>query len=178
MKSVTLLRHAKSSWDDSVPRDLDRPLNDKGHRAAETMGRHVASLGLTWDCAVASPAVRVVETLESFEQGLGQTIEVATDRRIYMAHVDTLVELVHEQDSARRSLLLVGHNPGLEDLALLLSEKYAAPERAAIETKYPTATLCQMEFDVDDWAEIAPGTGRIRLLVRPRDVDPTLGPDF
>ncbi len=178
MKRLILLRHAKSSWDDPVERDFDRPLNAKGMRAAETMGRHMREEGITFDRAIASPALRVVETLRSVSDGLGEPIEPDWDRRAYLASNMTLLEIVQEADDSIETLLLSGHNSGLEDLILLLVPESDADEaRAAVEEKFPTCSLAVMAFDVDRWADIAPGTARLERFVRPRDLDSALGPD-
>src|SRR3989304_2785877 len=100
MKTLTLLRHAKSGWDDPVARDFDRPLNAKGMRAAVTMGRRAAELGLAVDRLVASPAARVKATLESFFEGMGRTLEPVWDRRIYLASAATLLEVIRETDTS------------------------------------------------------------------------------
>ncbi len=175
MKTLTLLRHAKSSWNDPIARDFDRPLNGRGRRAARTMGREMRAQGLTFDRVLASPAVRVVETLEDVAEGYGRPLTPEFDRRIYLATPDTLLDLVQQTDEAHSSLLLVGHNPGLERLALLLS----APGefRSEIEVKYPTATLTEISFDVDRWLDVGEGAGTIARFTRPRDLDPELGPD-
>ena len=177
MKSVTLLRHAKSSWDDPVERDLDRPLNAKGRRAAVTIGRHMKEAGLAYDAVLASPAVRVLETLDGVEEGYGRPLSPALDRRIYMASGETLLDLVQEADADAERLLIVGHNPGLEDLVFLFVPEGESAHRDAIDVKYPTATLCEIRFDVDDWDSVRSGTGSIAAFVRPRDLDPKLGPD-
>jgi phosphohistidine phosphatase len=177
MKIVTLLRHAKSSWNDEVSRDIDRPLNAKGRRAAATVGRHLASIGLKWDAALASPAVRVAETIEGFEEGYGAPVGAKSERRIYMADAGTLLEVVQSAPEEADSLLLIGHNPGLEDFVFLATPNDGAELRRAVEVKYPTATVCQIRFDVDRWEDVAEKGGVIHLLVRPRDLDPELGPD-
>ncbi len=177
MKTLTLLRHAKSGWDDPALRDVDRPLNARGRRAAVTMGRHVRDLGLRFDRVIASPAVRVVQTVAEVERGLGRALSPEWDRRLYLASAATLLDVVHEGDAATDSLLLIGHNPGLEELALLLVPDDAGALRDAVEEKYPTATIAEITFDADDWRAVAPGAGRLTRFVRPRDVDPDLGPD-
>ncbi|WP_341208988.1 histidine phosphatase family protein [uncultured Sphingomonas sp.] len=177
MKTLTLLRHAKSGWDDPVARDFDRPLNTRGRRAAATMGRHVRELGLAFDAVVASPAIRVDETVVEFERGLGRALTPVWDRRLYLAAPTTLLDVVHECDAASDALLLIGHNPGLEELTLLLVPGGDGVLRAAAEEKYPTATLAEMTFDTDDWAAVTAGSGRLTRFIRPRDVDPSLGPD-
>ncbi|BCA63197.1 phosphohistidine phosphatase [Sphingomonas sp. HMP9] len=177
MKTLTLLRHAKSGWDDPVARDFDRPLNAKGKRAAAMVGRHMRTLGLTFDHAIASPAVRVSETLEQIESGYGRTIAPTLDRRVYLASAATLLDVVHGFPGDAESALLVGHNPGLEDLVLMLVADGADPLRDAVEDKYPTASIAELQFDTADWADIATGTARLTRFIRPRDLDPTLGPD-
>ena len=176
MKTLTLLRHAKSGWDDPVARDFDRPLNAKGKRAAVMVGRHMRSLGLAFDHAIASPAVRVSETLEQIESGYGRTIAPTLDRRVYLASAATLLDVVHGFPAEAESALLVGHNPGLEDLVLMLVADGADPLRDAVEDKYPTASIAELQFE-GDWASIATGTARLTRFIRPRDLDPTLGPD-
>ena len=175
VKTLTLLRHAKSGWDDPVARDFDRPLNPKGKRAAATMGRHLRREGLPFDHAVASPALRVVETIAEFEGGFGTRLEPAWDRRVYLASPATLLDIVRETPSEAARLLLVGHNPGLEELVLLLAG--ADELRDRVEEKYPTASVAEIAFEVEQWADVAAGAGRLVRFVRPRDLDPALGPE-
>jgi phosphohistidine phosphatase len=175
MKILTLLRHAKSAWDDPVARDFDRPLNARGRRAAQTIGREMRAQGLVFDQVIASPAVRVVETLRDVEQGYGRGLEPSFDKRIYLASTDLLLEVIHGASEEAERLLIVGHNPGLEKLALLLTN--GGELRAEIAVKYPTATLAQIEVPVERWSDIAEGGGTISRFIRPRDLDPELGPD-
>ena len=176
MKTLTLLRHAKSGWDDPGCRDFDRALNAKGKRAAALIGGYLRNAGASFDHVVASPAVRVVETLAGVEQGYGRTLGAAFDRRIYLASAVTLLDVVHEAPTDATRILLVGHNPGLEDLALWLVPNSDDPPRVALEAKYPTATLADIAFD-GTWADLKPGTARLTQFIRPRDLDATLGPD-
>lgn len=178
MKTLILLRHAKSGWDDPVARDFDRPLNPKGERAAATMGRHLRDLGLRFDHIVASPAIRVVQTLEHFATGYGRASEATSDRRIYLASCATLLDLIRELDDAFAQVLLVGHNPGMEELALaLVPDGDSEPLRPTIAHKFPTASVAEIRFDADRWADISPGSGHIAHFIRPRDIDAALGPD-
>ncbi|WP_157215622.1 SixA phosphatase family protein [Flavisphingomonas formosensis] len=178
MKRLTLLRHAKSGWDDPVSRDFDRPLNGKGHRAARAMGQHMRDLGMRFDHVVASPALRVVETLGEVWTGYGRTLDPHYDRRIYLASAATLLDVVQETPDEASSLLLSGHNPGMEELILLLvPDRDDDATRDRVEEKFPTASVAELQFDVDHWADIKPGGGRIARFVRPRDIDSALGPD-
>ena len=178
MKTLTLLRHAKSGWDDPALRDFDRTLNEKGQRAAATVGRQMKAMGLTFDHIVASPAVRVVETLDHAGRGYGAKLSPQWDRRLYLASNESLLDAVHSLPDTAASALIVGHNPGLEELVLAL-----VPEcddnclRDDVEVKFPTASLAVMTFAVGHWGEVAPAGATLTHFVRPRDLDPALGPD-
>lgn len=176
MKSLTLLRHAKSSWDDPVARDFDRPLNPRGRRAARTVGKRMCADELAFDKVIASPARRVIETLEDVAQICRLSAPVY-DQRIYLASAETLLEIVRETDDAVESLLLVGHNPGLENLALLLTRPGGDGLRAELELKYPTGTLAEIRFEGKSWADVEEEAGQLVRFIRPRDLDPELGPD-
>lgn len=176
MKILTLLRHAKSGWDDPVSRDFDRPLNPRGRRAARTVGREMKAQGLAFDLVLASPARRVVETLEEVEAGYG-AFRAQYDQRLYLASTATLLEILRAAADPVERLLLVGHNPGLEELALCLSRSDEGGLRGEVELKYPTGTVAEIELPVGRWAEVKAGVGRIARFIRPRDLDPELGPD-
>lgn len=177
MRTLTLLRHAKSSWDDPVQRDFDRPLNQKGWRAARTVGEHLKREGASFDHVVASPAARVTETLDGVWEGYGQTLKPVWDRRIYLASCMTLLDVVHDTPADAQSLLLVGHNPGLEDLVLLLTPDEGDRLRDSLEDKFPTASVAVMEIDAA-WRDLAARGARLARFTRPRDLDASLGPDM
>lgn len=177
MPSLTLLRHAKSSWDDTVTRDFDRPLNARGRRAAVVVGTWMKREGLTFDHIVASPAVRVIETLEGVSEGYGQPIAPDWDKRIYLASSATLLDLVREFPAGREHALMVGHNPGLEDLVLnLVAETGKSPLRGEVEAKYPTAAVAVLHWG-GGWADVREGGATLDRFVRPRDLAEGLGPD-
>ncbi|MEE4348804.1 MAG: histidine phosphatase family protein [Pacificimonas sp.] len=175
MKQLILLRHAKSSWKDGVATDFERPLNAKGARAARLMGEHAARTGIAWDEAVASPARRVQETIAQFADGYGQPVPVRETRDIYMANVSSLIDVLSTCTGDR--VLMVGHNPGLEDLIFHLTPADDGPARREVDVKYPTATLCRMTLKTGDWSNLPADCASIDKLVRPRDLDPDLGPD-
>lgn len=175
MKTLTLLRHAKSGWDDPVTRDFDRPLNSRGRRAARTVGAEMKARGLEFDLILASPARRVVETLEEVGASFGP-LEPDYDERLYLAAAATLLEIVRHAPDRIARLLLVGHNPGLEELALRLSRNGADPLRGEVAVKYPTGTVAVVELPAERWSQVGEGTGRITRFIRPRDLDPELGP--
>lgn len=176
MKRLTLLRHAKSGDDGTVARDFDRPLNAKGRRAARAIGRYMRDQALRFDAVLASPATRVAETLQEVEtvNDLGQT--PLWEKDLYLATPDALLDAVHQAPAEADSILLVGHNPGLELLVLRLVA--AGDARGEVAVKYPTASLVEMTFAVDSWDAVKEGGGDLVRFVRPRDLDPELGPDY
>ena len=178
MKSLTILRHAKSGWEAPVERDFDRPINARGRRGAEVIGQYAKRQSVPVDRIVASPAVRVAQTLDIFQPAAGLTaIEPIWDRRIYLASAATLLDVVRETGGDARALLLAGHNPGLEDLVLMLvPEATGDGLRAQVEEKLPTSALVRLDIDIDDWSALDVGMARITAFVRPRDLDPALAP--
>jgi phosphohistidine phosphatase len=178
LKLLGLFRHAKSDWHDPRARDFDRPLNARGRKGAALMGRHIRDHGIVWDHLIASPAVRCVETVEIAAEAAGRPLAVNWDRRIYLASSATLADLLREQDDAVATTLMVGHNPGLEDLIFdLVPDDGSSPLRDVVEIKFPTAAYAVLELDIARWADLADNCARLVHLVRPRDLDPALGPE-
>lgn len=178
MKTLTLLRHAKSGWDDPVARDFDRALNPRGMKGARTVGAHMRNLGLAFDVVVSSPAVRCVDTLDGVWEGYGRTLHPHWDRRIYLASGATLLDVVHDQDDGASRVLMCGHNPGLEDLILTLVPDNSDDRlRDEVEEKFPTASLAELQFNVDRWSDARANTALLARFIRPRDLDISLGPD-
>lgn len=178
MKTLGIWRHAKSDWNDRSARDFDRPLNPRGLRGAAIIGSHIAGLRIYWERIVASPAVRVAQTIEVGAQAARINPQVRWDRRIYLASSATLLDLLREQDGEPRTILMVGHNPGLEDLIFdLVPDDGSNPLRDIVEEKYPTATFARLEIDIASWTQLEDGSARLVELTRPRDLDFDLGPE-
>jgi phosphohistidine phosphatase len=167
LKKLGLYRHAKSDWHDARARDFDRPLNQRGRRAAALMGQHMRQHGIAWDRILASPAVRCAETFEIGSAAVGKTYPAEWDRRIYLASSATLEDILREQSDEITSLLMIGHNPGLEDLIFDLVPDDGSALREIVEVKFPTAAYAVIELDIASWVH----------LTRPRDLDPELGPE-
>ena len=174
MKILGLLRHAKSEWDDLAKRDFDRGLNDRGRRGAALIGEHIRAHNIKWERLIASPAVRVKETLE---EGLPELAPIY-DQSLYLASCDTIMEVAATHAGDADTVLVSGHNPGLQETILEL----VAPARendlfreACI--KFPTATFAVLECRIDDWSELRPRCAELVHMARPRDLDPELGPD-
>jgi len=167
MKTLFLLRHAKSDWPAGV-RDFDRPLNPRGKAAALAMGQELRRLGLAADHILASPAARVEETLVMVADGYGGRMAVNFHEDLYLASPETLLAFIRETEDRHDRLLVVGHNPGLQQLALQLSA--AGAEHDAIVAKYPTGALSEITLPVERWSEVEE-PGRILRLLRPRDLE-------
>ena len=178
MKTLTIFRHAKSGWDSPVSRDFDRPINERGVRGSRLMGEKARALGLEFDHIVSSPAVRCTETLDGFWEGYGRILHPNWDRRIYLASGATLLDVVHDLPDGDARVLMCGHNPGVEDLAMMLVPDAKSDDlREALEEKFPTATLAEIALDVARWADVKELGGKLTRFVRPRDLDPELGPE-
>lgn len=181
MKTLGLFRHAKSDWDDPRARDFDRPLNPRGQRWAPIMGDHIRAFcverGLVWNRIMSSPAVRAAQTIELASQGAGlphgAAFAINWDRRLYLASSATLIDVLRELPEDLGSVLMVGHNPGLEDLIFdLVPDDGSSPLRDIVEVKFPTASFALLELDIDRWADVDDGCARLVHLTRPRDLAP------
>jgi phosphohistidine phosphatase len=168
MKTLILLRHAKSSWTDSGMADFDRPLNARGREAAKSVGRRVRAEGPAFDEVLLSPATRATETWDGFVQGFGSAPSPTLEPAIYLASIATLLELIQATDDRISRLLIIGHNPGLERLALMLSQGPEEP-RARLAEKFPTAALVEIDLPIDHWSDAAGAKGVMRRFVTPRD---------
>lgn len=174
MKTLGLIRHAKSDWSDEDKRDFDRGLNARGKRGARLMGKHIRAQGTQWDRLVASPAERVKMTLAEALPKL----EPEWDRSLYLATTETICEVIREHGGQGDALLLAGHNPGLADMVLKLVAPGAENDLFdEAKVKFPTASFAVFELAIDDWADIAEGCGTLVHFTRPRDLDPELGPE-
>ena len=179
-RTLVLFRHAKSAWPD-VP-DHDRPLARRGIRAAPVMGRWLREAGLVPGQVLCSTARRARETWQYAQAGLAATPPVTFDARIYEAAAPDLLALIREVPPATGTLLLIGHNPAIEDLALLLATAPGAtPGPGSVGTapgdlermraKFPTAAIAVLEFP-GAWTGLAPGRARLAAFVTPRDLGP------
>jgi phosphohistidine phosphatase len=170
MTILTVMRHAKSSWDAPGLADFDRPLNDRGRKAGQRMGRELKHRRIRFDQLLASPATRVRETLDALADGYGEPFEVRFDPEIYGADVRTLFRFVRQIPESVHAPLLIGHNPGLRQLILELA-RTDDKLRESVEEKFPTAAVALIELPAVRWDEVEPGTGTIRELILPRDLD-------
>ena len=169
MHQLLLLRHAKSSWDDPKLADRDRPLSKRGRRAAAAMRKAMLDLGLTPNVVLVSPSRRTLETLAALEPW-DDTPLVEQVEALYLATAPQLLTILHGVNETVRSLMLIGHNPGMHELAVLLaSTSVASDATRRMTTALPTAALA--EFSVaTQWQQLdAAGTRLVRFLT-PRDL--------
>lgn len=164
-----LLRHAKSSWSDPALADHDRPLAERGRRAAPRIGAYLAAKAVPPSAVLCSSARRAVETLDCVLSELRERPAVQVDRGLYHATPDELLERIRETDDAVRALLLVGHNPGLEELAHALCGRGDAAAQRRLQSKFPTAALAEIHFDCEHWSEIEFGAGELCDFRTPKD---------
>ncbi len=170
MTIIAIMRHAKSDWGQPGLADFDRPLNERGRKAAKRVGRELKRRKVRFDRVIASPAARVRETLAELAKGYGEPLDPEFEQRIYEAGVDDLFELVRTIPGPVHAPLLVGHNPGLHQLVLKLARD-DDQFRGKISDNLPTAALALIELPAGRWDEVEPGTGRIVELILPRELD-------
>jgi phosphohistidine phosphatase len=161
MKTLLLMRHAKSSWADPGQPDFERPLNERGRTAAPLMGRYLRQQSMKLDAVICSPAARARETAALALAAAQSTGAVRYDARIYEASAARLLEVINETPEPATTVLLVGHNPGLEDFLRLLT---GAHERIR------TAAIACITIDTDAWRAVQPRAGRLAWLVKPKEL--------
>ena len=168
MKRLYLLRHAKSSWDDPGLADDDRPLAPRGRRAADRLGRHCKREGIRPALVLCSSATRARDTLERVRPGLGPPAPVEPPPRQVAATAADRLGRERPRAQTRTQVFVVGHKPGLQDLALLLVREEAGRER--LEGELPTGTLATLTLRRLTWSGLHPGEAELTELVRPRDL--------
>ena len=161
MKTLLLMRHAKASPSQAGVSDSDRPLLDEGRDAAERIGNFIKMERLTVDAALSSPAVRARQTIDAVLHAAGMSLKVHGDERLYEGGPLRLLEVLSEVDDSRNSVLLVGHNPVLEEFVQLLTGEtiHLSP-----------GTLAQIDIDATQWSGIGEMKSMLRRVVRPKEL--------
>jgi phosphohistidine phosphatase len=166
MRTLYLLRHAKSSWSDQTLPDRERPLAPRGRRDAKRIAKHLARLRIQPELVLCSPAERTRETLELLR--LGETGTTRLEAELYAASSDQLLECIRAVPAAVASLMLIGHNPGLQQLALALASSGAELER--LRTKFPTAALATLTIANTPWSLLAEADAVLAAYVAPKQL--------
>ena len=167
MKRLFLLRHAKSSWDDSDLDDHDRPLAPRGESALKLMAEHLRRKSVTPALVLCSSARRTQETFERIAPALGEGVAVQIERGLYGASEQGLLERLQAVDDDVDSLMLIGHNPGVAQLACSLAGH--GRNLADLRGKYPTGALATLEFS-GRWGDLQPGRAELTDYVTPKQL--------
>ena len=160
MRRLYLLRHAKSSWNEPGIPDHDRPLAPRGKRAAKAMAEHLRGQDVRPDLVLCSTAKRARQTLKRIEPVLGKP-DVHYERELYAASAATLLASLRDVPKSVDSVMVIAHNPGLEDLVLVLAHQ---------ETRFPTGALATLAFKDREWATLERGGAELVGVVRPREL--------
>jgi len=170
VRTLYLLRHAKSSWDDPRVPDQERPLSGRGRRAAGQIALHLERNAIRPALVLCSSARRTRETLDAIRAVLGHDAEVAVEDELYGADTGQLVVRLRRCPPAAPSVMVIAHNPGLEDVAHHLAGD--GDERAIrqLRTKYPTGALATLDLGDHPWADLAPGQAYLVSLVTPGEL--------
>lgn len=162
MRALTLIRHAKSSWEHPELSDFERPLNARGRRDAPLMGARYAAQTPTLPLLVSSPALRAITTAHAFADALQLAhTQIRIEPRIYEARPGDLLDLINHLDDAAARVCLFGHNPGLTEIARLLADCPFG--------EIPTCALVSIEFAATSWRDIIPGAGTVQRYWYPKD---------
>ena len=161
MKTLYLLRHAKSSWKDETLADIERPLNGRGRKASQTMGGVLKKQKVIPDLVLSSSAVRARQTTDLVMEAANLSSELRFDERIYEASAQKLLAVVNQIEKSKKNVLLVGHNPGLEEFLELLT--------GSAETM-PTGTLSKVILRASTWAAVSSKGGTLEWIVRPKEL--------
>jgi phosphohistidine phosphatase len=171
VKTLLLLRHAKSAWSDPRLEDHERPLNKRGERAAEAMADHVAGKAPRPDLILCSTAMRTRQTLAPLLKRLGGPAPpIALEDGLYLAPEDVLLARLRAVADDVSTVLLIGHNDGIGELAAALPGSGPAEALAKVRDKFPTGALAVYRLPDGPWSALAPGTARLLEFVRPRDL--------
>lgn len=171
MKTLVLMRHAKSAWtSDNVP-DHDRPLAPRGRESAPRMATWLSKKKLTPQLVLCSTARRVKETYDLVRAALGTEPPVRESRRLYMALPREILAEIGKSPDDIKTLMVIGHNPGMGSLAHWLAGQGDRQELARLAEKFPTAAVAVLDFDVERWAEIDADGGTLRHFVTPKGGD-------
>ena len=161
MRILYLLRHAKSSWKDASLADFERPLKGRGREAAEEIGLFLASKKVTVSALIVSSALRTRQTIDVVLRQTSLGVEPHFDRRIYEASLATLVQIVSEISDDKQSAMLVGHNPGMEEILAFLTRE---------ARHMPTGALARINLECASWKEAGRGMGTLDWFVTPEDL--------
>ena len=167
MRTLLLLRHAKSSWADPSLADADRPLAPRGERAARAIGRYLYEKRVRPELVLCSPSLRTRRTFEAIEPSLGRDVLIEYEQELYGASADELLARLREVPGSTGSVLVLGHNPGLHELAVSLAGRGARLD--GLRESFPTAALATLALE-DGWRDLRPGAAELVDYVVPKEL--------
>jgi phosphohistidine phosphatase len=170
-KQLVLLRHAKSNWDDPLLADFDRPLAKRGRKAGQRLAAWLKKQRIRPDAVLCSPSVRTRETLALIADAIGDQVPVAYDKGLYLAEAEDLLMRLRHVDSAAKCVMVIGHNPGMQELALALLRPGAKKSHAKLAEKFPTAAAACFDLPISAWSELQLADGTLTKFVKPADID-------
>lgn len=165
-KTLYILRHAKAESGSGATGDHERGLIERGLRDAEAMGRYMAKAGIRPDKILCSTARRATETLAQLQTGYGAALPDERTGALYLASANAMLNLIAATEESVEKLMIVGHNPGLHQLAAKLAATGDEAQLDALSLKFPTCTLAAISFDVS-WTAVPRAPGRLEILVMP-----------
>lgn len=168
VRTVVLLRHGKSSWSDPTLADVDRPLAPRGERASRRLAKYIRRKRIRPALVLCSPSRRTRQTLEAIDASLGKRREVEVVPQLYGASEQELLEQLRALPESVRSVMVIGHNPGLHRLALVLASR--GPALPQLEEKFPTGALATLVVPSGSWAALGPGAAELVDYVVPRQL--------
>ena len=168
MKRLTLLRHAKSSWDDPGLEDVERPLAPRGRKAARALAVHMDDEGITPALVLCSPARRTRDTIDLVRSGLPPGTKVRIEERLYGAGPADVLKILRRLSDTVSSVMVVGHNPTMQELALALAATGPGLER--VSASFPTGGLAKLTLPVARWHDVGPGTAALASFVTPKEL--------
>ncbi len=161
MKTLYLIRHAKSDWHQGV-QDFERPLNERGRKDAPKMGKHLVQKELSPDLIISSDANRAISTARLIANEIGYDLSnIQENNKLYHASAKEMVRVIWEVSNEVNTLFVFGHNPGISDLVNYLTEEF-------IELK--TCCVARISFDLDDWKALVSGTGILKCVISPKEI--------
>lgn len=160
MKKILFIRHAKSSWKDPAWLDIDRPLKKRGFKDAQLMNEVIKKLALQIDLILSSPAKRTLQTAEIFRKNTFKNSNFKIEKKLYDSSLDRYFDIIRNLENKYSEVVIIGHNPVIS---------YAASHLSNEEILLPTTGTALLDFDLEKWSEIRPGSGKLIFLGRPKE---------
>ncbi len=170
MLTLSIVRHAKSSWGEASLRDIDRPLNERGKKQALRLGSWLEDRAIAPDLILCSAAKRARQTLKKTQENWQTKADLLIENRLYLASPNTIIALLAEHGEKHAHIMIIGHNPGLHMLAHALANTGEKDDLGLLSEKYPTGTFCSLSLKTDRWKKIGKSSGKLIYLATPKQL--------